>query len=307
MPLTELERANFRQHSHSSDQIIDPDTGDPIEPGGGAAALADLTDVDLTGQADDDTLQRKAGVWVPRGTAEVIADLEMVLGDLTDVAATNGNASQFLNGQGNFATPTGGLTLPTVVQSVFADHGAGGAVITMAQPATTSLLILIGCNNGSHPTSVATTNWVWTSRRNDAVGGVGDLWIYTGEYDGSGTPGTTITPSGSAGLMVMGVVEIANHTYGSLGASSIYQGSLNGNSKASSALLTPAAGSIICGLGHTAGSAATTALELTGCPYWVTTTNGAQSAGFGISLGVPVSFKMNPVPNNITLAEVVLA
>ena len=36
MALTDLQLAGLRQHVHISDQVIDPDTGDPIETGGGA-------------------------------------------------------------------------------------------------------------------------------------------------------------------------------------------------------------------------------------------------------------------------------
>ncbi len=34
MALNELQKANFRHHTHNSDQVLDPDTGDPISPGG---------------------------------------------------------------------------------------------------------------------------------------------------------------------------------------------------------------------------------------------------------------------------------
>lgn len=34
MPLNAFERANFREHFHSSEQIIDPETEEPIQPGG---------------------------------------------------------------------------------------------------------------------------------------------------------------------------------------------------------------------------------------------------------------------------------
>ena len=43
------------------------DVYEPREPtGGGASSLADLTDVDLTGAADGDTLVREGGEWVAR-------------------------------------------------------------------------------------------------------------------------------------------------------------------------------------------------------------------------------------------------
>lgn len=56
MPLNELQRANFRHHTHLSDQVVDPDTGDPIEPGGGVSlpiAESDVTNLvsDLAGKA----------------------------------------------------------------------------------------------------------------------------------------------------------------------------------------------------------------------------------------------------------------
>lgn len=37
MALNTLQKANFRKHTHYSDQVIDPDTQAPIEPGGGGA------------------------------------------------------------------------------------------------------------------------------------------------------------------------------------------------------------------------------------------------------------------------------
>lgn len=37
MPLTDLQLASFRHHIHTSDQVIDPATEEPIDPGGGAS------------------------------------------------------------------------------------------------------------------------------------------------------------------------------------------------------------------------------------------------------------------------------
>lgn len=42
MPLTDLEKANFRKHTHSSDQIIDSTTEEPIETGGGVEGIEDV-------------------------------------------------------------------------------------------------------------------------------------------------------------------------------------------------------------------------------------------------------------------------
>lgn len=74
MPLTEFQQASFRHHNHSTEQIIDPDTGEPSD-GGGASALDDLTDVTLTSAANNDILQRKVGVFVNRTIAQLLVDL----------------------------------------------------------------------------------------------------------------------------------------------------------------------------------------------------------------------------------------
>jgi hypothetical protein len=36
MPLNPFQRANYRKHTHTSDQVIDPDTEEPIDPSGAA-------------------------------------------------------------------------------------------------------------------------------------------------------------------------------------------------------------------------------------------------------------------------------
>ena len=58
MPLTDYQKASFRHHTHSSDQVIDPDTG---EPAAADVAAADITDATATGIAVLTAASQSAG------------------------------------------------------------------------------------------------------------------------------------------------------------------------------------------------------------------------------------------------------
>jgi hypothetical protein len=91
MPLNPYQLANFRNHTHASDQIVDPDTGDPIEPGGGAVTsvngqtgviVLDAADVGLSlfpvsvvfgNGTDVITAGIKAGFEVPYAWTDILS------------------------------------------------------------------------------------------------------------------------------------------------------------------------------------------------------------------------------------------
>lgn len=285
--------------------------------GGGAVAAEDVSLADVGGliaatdvegaiaelAGDDATIAGAVSAHIADTTdahdasAISVADAGGLL-TATEVEAALAELATAIAGLGG----GGGIALPTVVQVVQNAHGAGGLAMTIAQPATTSLLVWIAAQNGGAAVPTL-TNWTWTQRRTDNVGGVGNLTIYTGEYDGSGTPGTSISTSGGGGLSSAMLIELADTTYVGMGSGSIYAGQTQSNHKNTLPIFPQDVGSVICFIAHTAGSAGTAPAELT-TPYIQCPGNAAQPLAMGFSLGIPVVGSYSPGQVYYTLAEV---
>lgn len=204
-------------------------------------------------------------------------------------------------------TISSGSTAPTLVQSASDSDGSGTpAVVLSATPSQSNLMIWLGCNNGSGPTSLTQTNATWTMRSSVNVGGTGEIDIWTGVWDGSGTIGTTITAGGSTGLAQALVAEWSGITYSGLGANSfLHTGTVLDAFRTTSLLRDVPAGRIILFAVHTAATVAT-APAILSCPWFGHPREAAQSVSMGISTGLPIQGFYEPGGSpTYTLADIV--
>lgn len=156
----------------------------------------------------------------------------------------------------------GGLALPTVVQTAIGSHGSGSPTITIAQPATDSLIVVIACFNGTAPTW-SLTNYTMTQLFTDNVAGIGNLQVVTGVYDGSGTPGTSLSPSGGGGTSGAMMIELAATTLVGNGSGTLRAQTMD-TSEMTAKMKAQEAGNLIGLLVHTGGAASQQAPGLRG-------------------------------------------
>jgi hypothetical protein len=110
-----------------------------VDPGGGVVALNDLSDVDLTGQADGDFLQRVSGVWVPvdaptGGGGDLYgigpADRPPGSPDADDDEFDTTDTSDPMTGWTTLGTPTAHDIDSTLVHHYYVRKAAGGISLT---------------------------------------------------------------------------------------------------------------------------------------------------------------------------------
>ncbi len=219
------------------------------------------------------------------------------------VTATGTGATKTVTIPGGGA---GGLTLVDVVQSTEATGSPASAMTWDATPAQTSLMVLIGQNNGNDYSSITQTNATWTSRYAENVGGVGNLFIWTGVWDGSGTIGTSVTLNGGSGGGSVFAVEVASTTYSGLGANGIYAQQLTTNIKTTTALKDVPAGRLVCFIVHGAGSPIAS-VALMSCPQVWCTVDAVGGLAFGFSTGAAITGYADAATNYYTLVDIVPA
>jgi hypothetical protein len=234
------------------------------------------------------------------------------IADILDLATAETDTSLVLSPDGaggvEFRAEAGGgsgIVLPTVLQTKAVSHGSGGLAMTLdSVPAQDSLLVWIACQNGAVAVP-SLANVTWTQLFTDNVGGVGNLTIYTGVWDGSGTIGTSLTTSGGGGLSGALLIELAACTLVGNGSGTIRAGTLATNTKGSSKLVPQDVGSLIAFLVHIGGAAGSAYPILHGAiPIGTPYDPSAQPLMFGISTGLPVVGSYHPTAATYTLAEV---
>jgi hypothetical protein len=198
----------------------------------------------------------------------------------------------------------GGTGLVAVTQFAQATGSPAGSV-TIAAAASGSLLVLIGQNNGADYSSISCTNVTWTSRRADNVGGVGNLFIWTGAVSG-GSSGTTITLTGGGGGGSVYVCELPSTTYSALGANGIYAQNTGTNMGSTAALKGVPAGRLVCFIVHGVG---TTVLSpaIMSCPHSWCTVDTVGALAFGFSTGHDITGYNASKGKAYTLVDIVPA
>jgi hypothetical protein len=184
------------------------------------------------------------------------------------------------------AAAAGGSGLVEVTQFAQAT-GSPAASVTIAAAASGSLLVLIGQNNGADYSGISSTNTTWTSRRADNVGGVGNLYIWTGAVSG-GASGTTITLTGGGGGGSVYVAELPATTYSTLGSNGIYAQQLLTNTSGTTALKDVPAGRLVCFIVHGQGTTVASPAILS-CPESWSTVSTVGAVAFGFSTGHDIS------------------
>lgn len=205
----------------------------------------------------------------------------------TSAAAEGGDATKVRTSNWNAAHVYSGIS---IVQSAENTGSPAADVVFGATPAQSSLMVLIGQNNGDDYSSITQTNATWTRRRADNVGGVGNLFIWTGVWDGSGTIGTTITLVGGSGGGSVFVVEVSGMAYSGLGANGLYAQQMLSNIKSTLALKGVPEGRLVCFIVHGAGAGVVSPAILS-CPHMWCTVDSVGGLAFGLTQagGMPIT------------------
>ena len=209
-------------------------------------------------------------------------------------AGSEDDVLTIVSGVPAWAAPTGGggggwTDLYPIQTGADSDGGGGSVVVLPNTPDQASLMVWVSCNNGSGPTALTQTNATWTMRSSVNQGGIGELDIWTGVWDGSGTIGTSITASGGGGLQQAMVTEFggADATYSALHASSILHSDTIDAFNMTDIIQGIVAGRIAVFAVHTGGSAATSPAQMN-VPWWGHPRQAAQSVSMGITNGAPL-------------------
>lgn len=185
--------------------------------------------------------------------------------------------------------PSAGTAIRPIRQAADADSGTGTPTVTLPlTPLQTSCFILIGCWNGSGPSSITQTNVTWTLLDSTNFGGVGETDIWKGVP--TGVPGTSISFGGaSSALSAAMVAEIPDCTNLALnaGAGNVLSGTSNANRR-TVGRIRPTVGDVIVAATHTGGSAAV-GQQILSCPSVSCIANGGQALAIGVAIGQPVT------------------
>lgn len=256
----------------------------------GAASASDLTTLDSTVTThlnDDPDTHNAEAISVAPGWG----------GSADEVQAALAEVYSGLGGGG-------GSGLVAVRQFAQATGSPAGSVVFASAPLTGSLLVLIGQNNGADYSSISQTNVTWTSRRADNVGGVGNLYIWTGAVSGAG--GTTATFSGGSGGGSVYACELEATTYSGLGANGVYAAQLQSNTNATTALKGVPAGRLVCFIIHGQGTFLT-GPPILSCPESWSPTNTSGGLAFGFSTGHDIAGWNVSASKYYTLVDIVPA
>lgn len=243
--------------------------------------------------------------WAAASSGSVATDaIWDTAGDLAVGSGANTAAKLAVGSEGDvltivssvpaWAAPTGGggggwTDLYPIQTGADSDGGGGSVVVLPNTPDQASLMVWVSCNNGSGPTALTQTNATWTMRSSVNQGGIGELDIWTGVWDGSGTIGTSVTASGGGGLQQAMVTEFGgtDATYSALHASSILHSDTLDAFNMTDIIQAIPAGRIVVFAVHTGGSAATSPAQIN-VPWWGHPRQAAQTVSMGISNGAPI-------------------